>query len=142
AIPLLRINLNHSHEDVQSEVIEALALIAPEPGNTFLDSLKSENVQERKNALRVLSKMGAKANEVSIPLIEYAAKEQEPVVRVVLLGALIQVRADKTRMLPLLLEDIQSDQPIIRNAAINALLAMEPSGKKVIPELRKLLNHQ
>jgi HEAT repeat protein len=139
AIPELIANLKHGDNDVQREVIDALASIGADAKPPVIMALAGKEARERSAAAMALAGMGRSAQDAAPAMFEQLARESDTSVRVSLLTALPKVGADPNTLVPRLIDALKDQNDSIRHAAVNGLLSFPSARKQIVESLTALL---
>ncbi|HET6410352.1 MAG TPA: HEAT repeat domain-containing protein, partial [Chthoniobacteraceae bacterium] len=133
SIPALIANLNHGDNDVQREVVEALAIMGADAKASLIPALSDKESRTRQSAVLALAAMGKDSNDVAAVMLERLSVETDTNVRISLLTALPKLGADSKILVPRLIEGLNDSNESIRRASVNGLLSF-PTAKKEIVE--------
>jgi HEAT repeat protein len=105
--------------------------------------LASDDPQVTSAAAYALGRVGPKAKTV-IPEVEKRLKSDSLYTRVASAWALAQIDSDKERVakltLPILIDALKSEIPMVRAEAINTLATLGPAAKEAVPALNDAVN--
>jgi HEAT repeat protein len=138
AIPALSNALSDPGKDVRQRAAEALASIGPESIPALEKALEHDSPEVRAAATFGLKDLGEQARPVAHRLAELIKRESDPTVTAPALDALSFI--GYPQFLPLLIEQLKSDEPAVLQAASNALLLLPEQQAKTIPALIQFLD--
>jgi RNA polymerase sigma factor (sigma-70 family) len=102
---------------------------------TLIDALASEDSNDRYAVIQDLARLGAKSKAAAPQLMAIAAKDANPTIRTLALGALVEIKADPKTILPTLKEALKDENQNPRLEAVHRLGQLGPSAKDAVPEL-------
>ena len=143
-VPDLVKSLGDDDEDVRATIAEALGAIGQEVLEPVLKTLRDESArtETRMAAAHALGWMQNPPIERMDSLLSAYEAEKDNSVRASLILTLDKWRCEPARLLPILTAALRSDEDILREAGMDALILMEPPSTTSVPALVKLLDSE
>lgn len=147
AVPALIEVLRNNAEDplVLREVAFALGAIGPDAAaatDVLVDQLSHDNVEVRVGACYALGRIGPRARSATKTLVQ-VAKTEEDLPRVAAVWALLRIHPDSEKLarfsVPILVEALSSDRPLVRAEVASALGDIGPVARTALPQLQQAL---
>lgn len=146
AVPELLRLVDHENPEVRREALLALAEIgegSPETISKIAGLLEDPTPGVALGAAYVLGKIGPEAQSASDKLKQHVDAE-DPIMQTVALWALARVNPNEKewfrRAVPLLVERLTDNRQNVREAAVQALMDLNPPPGSLIPQLKKVLD--
>ena len=139
AAPRLAAKLGDSDSEVRLQIAEALGQIGPVAIPLIIPALSAPETLARTAATFALGSLGPAAQDAAQPLADLYHRETDLDVRANVIEALIKIRYDAGKFVPLLLCALKADSHAVRHAAANGLLLTPAPDRNVVPPLLELL---
>lgn len=145
--PLLQLLQSESHPEMRQEIYFALGAIGPgaqSAVDTLVAHLQSDDLRVRYGATYVLGKIGPDAQRAVPALTANFENSDDARLKLASLWALLQIQPENRRLrlraLPLLVEALGDEAPLVRREAALALGRLGPAGRAAVQALQRALH--